>query len=490
MTFPFGGQTLSKVYKKMKNFKIILGAILLTASLVGAVFLVRQNQEMRKQAAFDTSTLKLLPSSTITANVGSTFPVELYYYTSASSKVDGIQTVVCYGAGVSLASVVVNTDAGFNSDPVMATNGACTTVVVTSMKAAANLATTGKAFTLYFRGIAVGAGTLSLNSSTSMMTGDNPASDTDKNITVSGVEGTDYQINGSAAGNCNRCSVLYDYMRTSWTAADCSLNPVGLDVTRTYDATCLAPAGTRDALQCSRCSTINDKEFVWWDRGENQTCADNPSSTTTIYRAPNDSCTLGTGLSLKFKVTFLGVKSGYGCAEAKNMPLSVIVRAADGTTKSFTNVIPTKLGESNSNGLNVYEVSLRLGDFATANNLAVFVKGPKHLQVKYGVNGQSTYYKKAGGELSGLTADETTTPVFSFEDYPLLAGDVTGATSGVQDGTVDGLDFSYVKTESIKRTEAGTGGYMLADLNGNCKMESQDVSLLMLSLSEKEDQLY
>jgi hypothetical protein len=61
---------------------------------------------------------------------------------------------------------------------------------------------------------------------------------------------------------------------------------------------------------------------------------------------------------------------------------------------------------------------------------------------------------------------------------------------GKQNGQIDGLDFSYVKTQSIARTAADAGGYMLADLNGNCKMESQDLSILMLSLSKKQGQLY
>jgi len=42
----------------------------------------------------------------------------------------------------------------------------------------------------------------------------------------------------------------------------------------------------------------------------------------------------------------------------------------------------------------------------------------------------------------------------------------------------------------VKRTGVEDRGYILADLNGNCQMESQDVALLMLSLSVKQGQLY
>ena len=114
---------------------------------------------------------------------------------------------------------------------------------------------------------------------------------------------------------------------------------------------------------------------------------------------------------------------------------------------------------------------------------------PKHLQGKYGVNNQSVYYNKAGGELGGLTYSESTTPLFNFEKYPLLTGDVTGA-SATQDGQIDGLDFSKVKTEAGKRTSVNNGGYLLTDLNGNCQMESQDLALLMFSLSVKQGQMY
>lgn len=208
-----------------------------------------------------------------------------------------------------------------------------------------------------------------------------------------------------------------------------------------------------------------------------------PSETVNILPAT-------TGPILKFRMSFLGIHNSAQCATAEKMPLTVIVRAADGTTKTITNLTAVRETYTDANALATYMVSIPLDNFNFYDNLSVFIKDARHLQVKYGVSGQSAFYNKAGGELSGLTSNYTTTPVFDFTKYPLLAGDVTGATSGTQDGVVDGLDFSYVKTQSIARTSVDAGGYMLADLNGNCKMESQDLSLLMLSLSEKQGQLY
>ena len=194
---------------------------------------------------------------------------------------------------------------------------------------------------------------------------------------------------------------------------------------------------------------------------------------------------------LKFSMSFLGVKGAdSACADGAKMPLAITVRAADGTTKIYTGVIPTKTTGVSADGLAIYSVGLPLIGFGYTNNIAVFVKGPKSLQVKYGINGQLNFYNKAGGELSGFTFDQTTTQGFSFEKYPLLAGDVTGPTAGVQDGVVDGLDFAYIKNAANGRATVASGGYMLADINGNCAMESQDLSLMMVSLNSKQEQLY
>ena len=118
--------------------------------------------------------------------------------------------------------------------------------------------------------------------------------------------------------------------------------------------------------------------------------------------------------------------------------------------------------------------------------MAVFIKGPRHLQVKYGVSGQDYFYNQQGGAVK-VTSSGMTTPINDFTKYSLLAGDVAGQNGEGQDGVVDGLDFSYVKAEVNKRTE---GDQQVADLNGNCKLESQDLTLLMLAMKDKQEQLY
>lgn len=184
---------------------------------------------------------------------------------------------------------------------------------------------------------------------------------------------------------------------------------------------------------------------------------------------------------LKFKITFAGVNSAANCA--KNWNVNVTVMEKNNKMNLFNNV-PLTIGETKANGLLVYSGQVSLKGVATRDNLAIFIKSPKHIQTKYGVNGQSTFYGKSGGEIKVEDSSLKTT-IQDFTGYPMLAGDVVGDNG--QDGVVNGLDFAFIKNEVIKRSE---GDNMLADLNGNCKLESQDLSLLMQTLREKVDQIY
>ena len=180
---------------------------------------------------------------------------------------------------------------------------------------------------------------------------------------------------------------------------------------------------------------------------------------------------------LNFVISYPGVLTEAKCAN--NWSITVTVLASDGAKKTFNDVIPEKMGGSTSGGLAKYQASVDLSGFNWTSGLAVFVKGSKHLQTKYGENSQTSFYGKSGGTLTF-----TENKVFDFTGYPVLAGDVN------QDNVVDGLDFSLVKTASITRKTVASGGNIVEDLNGNCAMESQDLGLLMITLNQKQDQLY
>ncbi len=180
---------------------------------------------------------------------------------------------------------------------------------------------------------------------------------------------------------------------------------------------------------------------------------------------------------LKFKTIFAGVQAGSLCAE--NWKATVTVLWGNAQTKIFNNVLLTDMG--NSDGLMQFSGQIPMAGIGSSDGLAVFIKGPRQLQTKYGIDGQTGYYNKAGGEISWQNGK-----TYDFSQYANLAGDVTGP-DGVPDGKVDGLDFAYVKAEVAKRT---SGDKLIADLNGNCQLESQDLSLLMVAMSDKMEQLY
>ena len=526
----------------MKNIKsqVILG-ILVLAALIGALVLVKQNQETRRGAYFSATNLLVQPSE-ITGKVGDQVVAQLFVDTANGAKINSIDTNVCFGPNLQVnqnnlnENVELNTEALSDmidlsySTPSIIGGGCIRLVAIAKPSIKPEDLKSGmvRIVTFKFNAVSQGSGEVSIVKGETKVGGYNPiVGATDSSLEIGTVTGAKYNIGGGAGTitsvpTCTPRPACLDALPHPCTMPEpvggwCPVEPGTLSKCGgSCNSSVNPPVNCENGLICQPVNTtdiivgasgicrnpkcVNDTDCVC---GLVATVTTEPVVTNTpIPTAPNaPTATMiptDSGLQLRFNMAFgvntgantIGIGFNSNCAEAKDMPLSVVVRSMDGTTKSFSNVIATKLANAASNGLAVYQVNLGLGDFKYANNIAVFVKGPRNLQVKYGVNHQARYYQRAGGELSGLTNDSQTTPVFDFTAYPLLPGDVVGVNSMVQDGTVDGLDFSYVKTESVKRTEKAAGEYMLADLNGNCKMESQDLTLLMLSLSEKEDQLY
>lgn len=192
----------------------------------------------------------------------------------------------------------------------------------------------------------------------------------------------------------------------------------------------------------------------------------------------------GKDMVLNYKVAFDGVKA----ADSKcgvGWPV-VITVLGGGKTVVYTNV-PTKVGEVNT--LAVYGGSLVLKGFDVSSGVAVFIKGSKHLQMKYGINNQTAAYSKAGGEIV-LTSDSATSPSYDFSKYPVQPGDVAGVAGEGQDGVVNSLDFAYEKGKSTTHEMVAEGGSMIGDLDGNCQLNTNDLVLLKKSLEEKQGQLY
>jgi len=406
----------------------------MVVALIGGVMLASQNQETRRGAYFAGTKMLIMPEE-IAAKTGKDLVAQLFLDTENGAKLSALDTFVCYDKGLELNAdnpenqVVLNTDALKDLVDVTLENvGDKPCVRIVALAGATMKPANLKSGMIRVLNIKFKATEVA-----------------DGNITIL-ADKTKVGGYNPAAG-----------------ATDNSLK-VGTVTGAKYSVT------IGDIVQCNSDSDCADNEYC--DSATKQ-CKPTTGAADDTY--------------LKFKMAFYGVRGDAMCADAAKLPLSVTVRSNDGVVKNYTGIVSTKTNTSGDVG--IYEVKMRLNGFKVRNNIAVFVKGPKSLQVKYGVNNQSSYYSVAGGELSGLTSEESSTPMFDFTKYPLLSGDVTGPNNS-QDGVVDGLDFSYIKTESIKRTEVASGGYMLADINGNCKMESQDVANMMLSLSVKQGQLY
>lgn len=173
---------------------------------------------------------------------------------------------------------------------------------------------------------------------------------------------------------------------------------------------------------------------------------------------------------VSFRITYGGLLAGAKCG--MNWMVKVGLLQGDSPI-DFVDVIPEKLSEGN------YRVTVGYADLKKTSQVAVFVKGPKHLQTKYGVDGQLDYYSKAGGELTLVSGK-----IFDFTNYPLLAGDIN------QDGAINGYDFSEVKAKALIHEGVSEGSNLPSDLDGNCQVNANDVSILKLSLADKQSQLY
>jgi len=192
------------------------------------------------------------------------------------------------------------------------------------------------------------------------------------------------------------------------------------------------------------------------------------------------------------KLAFAGVKNNNGrCAKDNWLVKLKMVNGAENTAigGSLTGY-PTQTTAVNSRGEIVYDFSVTVAgvsDAAVINRSAFFLTGPKHISVKYGENNQERWYPDLVGALSLAKGTNS----YDFSEYPLLAGDVTGDTVGVPDGKIDGRDYSYIKNKAIVLVAAMADGTNLdGDVNGDCQVNSGDVSLMVDSLKEINGQTY
>lgn len=198
---------------------------------------------------------------------------------------------------------------------------------------------------------------------------------------------------------------------------------------------------------------------------------------------------MGTGPQLAFFVTLSNLtKENYDrCENARgsNIKVDLQVQSGSGVMTTFNQVTLTRDSEWTIPGTSVnlvkYKGVVTLVGVVPGNNFSLFVKGPKHIQTKYGVNNQTTYYNEPKGNLTLASGANE----FSFMAYPLLAGDITGA-NGTPDNKVDGLDYAMVKSEFAKDSNRD----LKADLDYSCDISGNDINLVKVALNERQSQRY
>lgn len=193
-------------------------------------------------------------------------------------------------------------------------------------------------------------------------------------------------------------------------------------------------------------------------------------------------------LVLDYKMAF-GNVNGNDAKCVVDWPIQIIVLGG-GKTAVYPGVIPQK--KEVVDGKLIFSGTLELTNWQIKNGVAVFAKGPKHIQVKYGQNNQEGPYNRAGGEISLFSADGPSVE-YDFTKYPMIPGDVVGTDSEIPDGKINGADYSYIKSKAlIHETADNSKGdyYLRGDLDGNCQVNSMDVLILKISLKERQGELY
>lgn len=527
-----------------KRYRQLIFGILLILGLVAAVILVRRIQEIRRGAFFASKKLELLPNED-TKKIGDDILVHLQVSNvgDTGSKVDNIRSVVCYNdALVDVDSTIPSKDTVSINDisnnifdqkylvKVYSLSGRCSG----PDRADTGTACFGNVVKKCNHGLWEDKENCTASSKTCFDPAEEPASCV-TSLPVGRCSSPDRANGGTACfGN-----VLKKCNSGTWgTETDCTtsgktcVDPAGAPASCIVPTT-PSPTPALDGNTVTKCVDLtigsNAKSVGLKNNGEfaivhlkakalgsgkvkilkdyTQVSGDNitdPSiqvdsvsdlaytitagTTITPTGIVTPTIVPGTGPVLNFKVAF---NLSYPTATCANWKVQVKVNGKDGSSKTYDDVSLTNTGSANpKNGYTIYTGSVRLVDFTQTSDLAVFIRGPKHLTTKYGMDNQTSFYNQLNGQIGGLTDDSSTSPTFDFSNYPLLAGDVVGATVSdkVQNGVINGIDFSYVKAQTTLRVTGG--GDLLADLNGDCSLGSVDTGVLTQSLIDKQEQTY
>jgi len=485
----------------MKNkSKTIIVSLIMVGALAGGLLLVKQNQNTQRGAYFAGTKVFMMPEEH-SGQVGNEVIAQLFVETENEAKLSSIDTQICYGNELIISEEDPSSQVELNKEALGTLVDA--TVVGEGYKclrlvAIADLNKKPKDLkggmvrvaTIKFVAINPGEGEIKIDREKTKVGGYNPtAGATDSALKVGEIGDSRYIIQGD---NILPTPVLPRSCNQS-----CGVNSSCGDglicFPQWWPCSREMPAEILSKTQISGGSLSESEQQTLI-----QICPEVegsiPSAIPLILYGvcrnpqcpfkPDCECQTSNDSVINYKVAFANV-NGNDAKCVVNWPLQFIVLGG-GTSRAYSGIIPQS--KAVVEGKLVFSGSLVLTDFGI-REVAVFVKGPKHLQMKYGINNQEGPYNQAGGEIS-LTDSADTSPVYDFTRYPIMAGDVTGVTSEAQDGWINGVDFSYIKSKSLVHETVATGGYLRGDLDGNCQVNSNDVNILKISLQAKQGELY
>jgi hypothetical protein len=190
---------------------------------------------------------------------------------------------------------------------------------------------------------------------------------------------------------------------------------------------------------------------------------------------------IGDGPRFNFTIRFSGINQDTQYNEESEVDVIMV----DNTGKKyFYRNVPVS---STKAGNGTYKGSMILSKFPKGEKNYALIKGPKHLQSKYCVDGQNGICDTVGGGLAFGDAYEE--KVYNFGGWMILAGDLPDADM-VQDEVVDVADYTRLVNALPLDKRSDPEMVKRNDINGNNMVETLDLDALLETLSTKYGALY
>lgn len=289
--------------------------------------------------------------------------------------------------------------------------------------------------------------------------------------------GTQKQCSGTQPQICNSAGTAWDSNGTDCGSLGCT------------DGVCNQPVCTAGAVECvgtSQIRTCTNNTWVTSNCNSVQVCSDGECKAKSTANT-----------EVHLKMAFAGVKPNNDKCVTNLWPVTMSMSmsvSSDGVNVSSNALelvkgVPIKTDSTNSKGDIIYTYKVAFSDVPSSgySGLSFFLKGPKHISLKYGEDKQKGYYLSSLGKLA-LNPNVITN--YDFSEFPMATGDVTGDIVGTPDGKIDSRDWSYVKGKTQPITVGAEGADLAGDVDGNCRVNSIDADLVKKALKEINGQTY